>query len=133
MDKSTAAGGPAKADGRRVTWAAVRAFWPPLPIWQRLDAAVAAVAAYSAGVVLLVGAAGLRLPDWGGASAVLNALILGLLLGFRNRDAYDRWWEGRRLWGQLVNDSRSLCAKAAALPGLSAATRAEIGRLVVAF
>jgi len=35
-------------------------------------------------------------------------IILGLLLVFRTNTAYDRWWEGRRLWGQLVNISRGL-------------------------
>src|SRR5262245_50330942 len=31
--------------------------------------------------------------------------ILGLLLVLRTHTAYDRWWEGRKLWGQLVNDT----------------------------
>jgi ion channel-forming bestrophin family protein len=35
-------------------------------------------------------------------------IILGLLLVFRTNTAYDRWWEGRRLWGQLVNVSRGV-------------------------
>jgi putative membrane protein len=35
-------------------------------------------------------------------------IILGLLLVFRTNTAYDRWWEGRRLWGQLVNLSRGI-------------------------
>jgi putative membrane protein len=35
-------------------------------------------------------------------------IILGLLLVFRTNTAYDRWWEGRKLWGQLVNVSRAL-------------------------
>ncbi len=35
-------------------------------------------------------------------------IILGLLLVFRTNTAYDRWWEGRKLWGQLVNVSRGL-------------------------
>ncbi|CAA9327875.1 MAG: probable membrane protein STY1534 [uncultured Gemmatimonadaceae bacterium] len=35
-------------------------------------------------------------------------IILGLLLVFRTNTAYDRWWEGRRLWGQLVNVTRAL-------------------------
>jgi len=39
---------------------------------------------------------------------VLIGLPLGIFLGFRNNAAYDRYWEGRRLWGQLVNTSRSL-------------------------
>lgn len=35
-------------------------------------------------------------------------LALGIFLGFRNTASYDRFWEGRKLWGQLVNTSRSL-------------------------
>jgi putative membrane protein len=97
-----------------------------------LDASLAVVAAYTALVVLLAGEAGLRLPEWGGVAPILNAIVLGMLLGLRNREAYDRWWEARRLWGQLINDSRSLFAKAAALPGLSGA-RPELGRLVTSF
>ena len=34
-------------------------------------------------------------------------LALGIFLGFRNNAAYDRFWEGRKLWGRLVNTSRS--------------------------
>jgi putative membrane protein len=37
----------------------------------------------------------------------LISLALGVFLGFRNNTSYDRYWEGRRLWGRLVNDARS--------------------------
>jgi putative membrane protein len=33
---------------------------------------------------------------------------LALFLGFRDTSAYARWWEGRVLWGQMINASRSL-------------------------
>lgn len=118
---------------RRSIWVVALAFWPPLPVWRKLDAAVVALAIYTAFVVLVFTETSIRLPDWSGVSTILNALVLGLLLGFRTQVAYDRWWEGRKLWGQLINDSRSLCAKAAALPGLSASVRAEIRLLVPAF
>ncbi len=36
---------------------------------------------------------------------------LSLLLVFRTNTAYDRWWEGRKLWGALVNNSRNLALK----------------------
>lgn len=39
---------------------------------------------------------------------LLTALPLGIILGFRNSSSYDRFWEGRKLWGSLVNTSRSL-------------------------
>jgi putative membrane protein len=38
----------------------------------------------------------------------LVGLPLGIFLGFRNNTAYERFWEGRKLWGSLVNTSRSL-------------------------
>ena len=31
---------------------------------------------------------------------------LAFLIGFRNNSAYDRWWEARKIWGKLINDSR---------------------------
>jgi putative membrane protein len=37
----------------------------------------------------------------------LISLALGVFLGFRNNTAYERYWEARKLWGRLVNDSRS--------------------------
>lgn len=41
----------------------------------------------------------------------LLGIVLGLFLVFRTNTAYDRWWEGRRLWGGLVNSSRNLAMK----------------------
>lgn len=38
-------------------------------------------------------------------------IVLGLFLVLRTNTAYDRWWEGRKQWGQLVNDCRSLAMK----------------------
>jgi ion channel-forming bestrophin family protein len=38
----------------------------------------------------------------------LIGLPLGIFLGFRNNTSYDRFWEGRKLWGSLVNTARSL-------------------------
>ena len=38
-------------------------------------------------------------------------VMLGLFLVFRINTAYDRWWEGRKLWGKLVNDTRYLAIK----------------------
>ena len=41
--------------------------------------------------------------------------VLSLLLVFRTNTAYDRWWEGRKNWGALVNDSRNFAVKLTAL------------------
>ncbi|WP_432671084.1 bestrophin family protein [Flavobacterium sp. SM2513] len=37
--------------------------------------------------------------------------VISLLLVFRTNTAYDRWWEGRKLWGSLVNTSRNFALK----------------------
>ncbi|HEU4404495.1 MAG TPA: bestrophin family ion channel [Polyangiaceae bacterium] len=39
---------------------------------------------------------------------------LGIFVSFRTNSAYARWWEGRQLWGRLVNASRTLCSQALA-------------------
>lgn len=47
--------------------------------------------------------------DEGVPFTIISALgaALAIFLGFRNSSAYDRWWEARKIWGALVNDSRS--------------------------
>lgn len=45
----------------------------------------------------------------------LLSFVISMLLVFRTNTAYDRWWEGRKLWGQLVNTSRNLAVKLAGL------------------
>ena len=41
----------------------------------------------------------------------LLGFAISMLLVFRTNTAYDRWWEGRKLWGSLVNNSRNLSMK----------------------
>lgn len=33
---------------------------------------------------------------------------ISILLSFKMNQSYDRWWEARKVWGAIVNDSRSL-------------------------
>lgn len=33
---------------------------------------------------------------------------ISILLSFKLNQSYDRWWEARRVWGSIVNDSRTL-------------------------
>lgn len=42
----------------------------------------------------------------------ITGFVLGIFLGFRNNAAYERYWEGRKLWGALVNTARSLARQA---------------------
>src|SRR4051794_34220862 len=96
------------------TWSA-RGIFSVLAIGQRLGVLLLAVAAYylAAGFVDLW--LQVHVVNWGSAASLINTVILGLLMSFRNRAAYARWWEARGLWGQLTNDSRNLAAKLAAL------------------
>lgn len=41
----------------------------------------------------------------------LLGIVLGLFLVFRTNSAYDRWWEGRRMWGGIVNSTRNMALK----------------------
>lgn len=45
----------------------------------------------------------------------LLSFVISLLLVFRTNTAYDRWWEGRKQWGELVNNSRNLALKIAGM------------------
>jgi len=45
----------------------------------------------------------------------LLGFAISMLLVFRTNTAYDRWWEGRKLWGSLVNNSRNLAIKLSAI------------------
>lgn len=40
--------------------------------------------------------------------ATVLGFAVALLLGFRTTSAYGRWWEARKIWGGVVNDSRTL-------------------------
>jgi putative membrane protein len=63
----------------------------------------------------------------------LLGMVLGLSLGFRTNAAYDRWWEGRKLWGQLVNESRNLAIKVKAFAKINREEALRFGRLVINF
>ena len=59
----------------------------------------------------------------------LLGFVLSLLLVFRTNTAYDRWWEGRKLWGKLVNDSRNFVIKInSILPENDVKNRAQIAK-----
>jgi len=55
----------------------------------------------------------------------LIGLALSIFLGFRNNTSYQRFWEGRILWGRLVNTSRSLTRQLLTLLRPSPAAGAE--------
>ena len=48
------------------------------------------------------------LPHISIAAMGIFGVALSLFLGFRNNAAYDRWWEARKIWGQMIADVRNL-------------------------
>lgn len=88
------------------------------PVLGRLWKYVVAAGAYAALVVAFGGHLGLAdrqaKPSARVGEVVLFGILFGWLMSFRTQAAYARWWEGRGLWGQLVNDTRNLTLKATA-------------------
>jgi len=61
------------------------------------------------------------------AYLTLLGLTLAIFLGFRNQVAYQRWWEGRSLWGDLVISTRNLTRQTLVfMPALGASQRQRL-------
>jgi putative membrane protein len=64
-------------------------------------------------------------------------LVIGLLLVFRTNTAYDRFWEGRKLWGTLVNTvrnfARQIWVSVAEKTPEDTADKIKVMRFLVAF
>lgn len=93
------------------------------------------------GMVLLAVAVVLlerRLPhtgvELGAVPLTLMGLTLAIFLGFRNTVAYERWWEARTLWGELLIVVRNLARQTVSLPvGLSTLERERMVHRLIAF
>ena len=73
-------------------------------------------------------------PSFSGAPIAIMGVTISLFLGFRNNACYDRWWEGRKLWGQMLVSARSLARQTLVLEvrGETEARR-RILSLIIAF
>jgi len=64
----------------------------------------------------------------------LTGFIISLLLVFRTNTAYDRWWEGRKQWGALVNVSRNFALKLNAfIPKSEERRRSELADMTAVY
>lgn len=64
----------------------------------------------------------------------LLGVVLSILLSFRTTTAYDRWWEGRKTWGALVNNCRNLAAYIhTAFPAADLASRSLLAQQISNF
>jgi putative membrane protein len=62
----------------------------------------------------------------------LIGVPLGIFLGFRNNASYDRFWEGRKLWGSLVNTTRSFARQITTFIEAPADASQEVREAVIA-
>ncbi len=73
-----------------------------------------AVGIYSAGgalAVLLEHNVGIGELDLPTLPVTVVGAAIGIFVSFRTNACYDRWWEGRKLWGRLINTSRHFCTQ----------------------
>ncbi len=86
---------------------------PLARVWPRLTAVTVVATAVT------VGHHRFESPLWGLSTLPFSlvAVALGIFLGFRNNTSYDRFWEGRKLWGRLVNTTRSLARQVQVMVG----------------
>lgn len=64
----------------------------------------------------------------------ISGFIISLVLVFRINTAYDRWWEGRKHWGSIVNNCRNLAIRAGVMiPADDTATRKLMHQLISNF
>jgi putative membrane protein len=101
-------------------WNLVKWLTPPLPIARKMAVWFPIVALYCVATWGVHTACRMELSEWGDEAAIFNGLALGLL-------------EGRKLWGQLTNDSRNLTLKARTLLDDSAAEVEALAKLLAGF
>lgn len=63
----------------------------------------------------------------------LLGLVLSIFLSFRNNACHDRWWEGRKQWGQLLIEARGFARESAALLAAEPVLRERTSQLLVGF
>lgn len=78
---------------------------------------LAFVTLLSVAVVALQGAGLIHLHDLAALPFSVIGIALSIFAGFRNSACYDRWWEGRKVFGQLLVDVRSLARQQIAYLG----------------
>lgn len=75
---------------------------------QRIWVQVVGVALLSAGIVAVHRHFPNQVPSFGQAPFALVGIALSIFLSFRNGASYDRWWEARKLWGEIILAARDL-------------------------
>ena len=83
-------------------------------IFSQLASAIFYVASYTAILAFIAHYFDITYPGTTAVHSIMG-IVIGFFLVFRSNGAYDRWWEGRKTWGALVNNSRNLAMKFAVM------------------
>lgn len=92
-------------------------------ILPRIALRMAVIAAIACAAVVLVRSSPATFGAMSAIPFTLIGIALSIFMSFRNNACYDRWWEGRKLWGQMLVDVRSF---ARAVAHLDEATRGPL-------
>lgn len=104
-----------------------------IPVFRKIWLYLVVVGIYSTAVAALVDLDySTKILKEVGNAAYLG-VIFGLLLVFRTNSAYERWWEGRRQWGILVNETRNLALKLKAYSTAPVREKMRFGEQMVSF
>jgi putative membrane protein len=114
-------------------WKVARRLFPPLRVRTELFSMMAILVVYGLAVGFFIQFEQLPKIEWGAESAVVNGLGLSFLIAFRTNHAYDRWWEARKVWGQLINETRNFCLKIRTLRNIDSTDRQSVASLFAAF
>ena len=82
-----------------------------IPIWYslgKIKPELTVVTIYATAIVILHDVVHLEHMSIPIAIPTFLGSAISLILGFRIAQSYDRWWEARKIWGEIVNDSRTL-------------------------
>jgi ion channel-forming bestrophin family protein len=98
---------------------------PPGYIFQKVKGDLMYVLLVSVIVLILTELFKRDLPDMPLTIPTFIGTAISILLSFKLNQSYDRWWEARKVWGSIVNDSRSLVIQLQSfvMPGQEAAIR----------
>jgi putative membrane protein len=107
--------------------------WPLPPVARRLWLIILMATAYSLLVYLFARQLITQLPGWSSEFGLVNGIVMGVLVGIRTRAAFDRWFEGQKLWGDVLIQTRNLALKVAHLVRTDEIDRKQFAALVTGF
>lgn len=105
----------------------------PLPLSGQLLPIVGLMIVYCLIVFAIETWSGYAPTPSGAVASSTSGIVLGVLLVVHTNTANMRWWEGRSLWGNLINHSRNLALKSVLLVHVDAAERQKIAQWLVGF